>query len=134
MRLRPKRARQIVACRPDLTFTCSCIVCTYNLFAFHFVCPKWAAARHTRSKSKLKSCGLRCVSIALMTISFGKINAEKCTVNIGNNNPFPIHAGELYLPLKRSEEKEKKLEYRRLMRMVAGPPADSSNWASPREV
>ena len=30
------------------------IVCTYNVFAFHFLCPKWAAARHTGSKSKSK--------------------------------------------------------------------------------
>ena len=33
-------------------FTFSCLVCTYNAFAFHFLCPKWAAARHTGSKSK----------------------------------------------------------------------------------
>ena len=32
-------------------FTLSCMVWTYNVFAFHFLCPKWAAAWHTRTKS-----------------------------------------------------------------------------------
>ena len=39
--------------RHDVVFASSCIDCTYNVFAFHFLCPKWAAARHTGSKSKV---------------------------------------------------------------------------------
>ena len=41
--------------RHDVVFISSCIDCTYNAFAFHFLCPNWAAARHTGSKSKKKS-------------------------------------------------------------------------------
>ena len=41
----------------DAIFISSCIVCKYCdiVFASHFLCPKWAAARQTGSKSKKKS-------------------------------------------------------------------------------
>ena len=41
----------------DAIFISSCIVSRYChlVFAFHFLCPKWAAARQTGSKSKTKS-------------------------------------------------------------------------------
>ena len=39
----------------DAIFISSCIVCKYChiVFASHFLCPKWAAARQTGSKSKV---------------------------------------------------------------------------------
>ena len=40
--------------RHDVVCPFSCIVGTYNVFAFHVLCPEWAAARHTGSKSKSK--------------------------------------------------------------------------------
>ena len=64
-------------------FTFSCLVCTYNAFAFHFLCPKWAAARHTGSKSKKKYTVQHALrSFAICTLMFqlflGALALFKC--------------------------------------------------------
>ena len=46
--------RRLHVLRPTIMilFTFSFVACTCSVLTFHFLCPKWAAARHTGSKSK----------------------------------------------------------------------------------
>ena len=53
--------------------TFSCTVCTYNVLACHFLCPKWAAARHTRPKSKKV---LHFVSLRPTMAAYGPASCE----------------------------------------------------------